>query len=120
MANAGYLLKYGLYFKPDNRGYTGLKREAGLYFDDNPLLHYDDTSFVSAVEADMFSPSCACDVIDGERLRLTKDLCTAVELAAVAIISGLSQHDDDDPVIDKTARMLAATKMVNIALSWTR
>lgn len=61
-AGGKYLLvKRGLYYGPDNRGYTGIKERAGRYH----AHEADALSGVEAIhedEAPMFSPNCWQDV----------------------------------------------------------
>lgn len=63
--------KRGLYYRPESRGYTGLKREAGRYsFDDaaeivgpnGPDGPQDGMAMLQESEAPEYSQSCAWDV----------------------------------------------------------
>lgn len=55
--NRYLIVKRGLYFRPNDHGYTGLKREAGRY----PASHADAGSGETAIhedEAPEYSPAC--------------------------------------------------------------
>lgn len=85
------LLKRGLYWRPEGRGYTGLLREAGLYsLDDAALAHCEymltpkvktTTEYMLRDDAPEFAPACCKDVMVEELKaqieRLTNTLCLA-------------------------------------------
>ena len=50
-------MKRGLYYRPDNQGYTGLKSEAGRYPYD-PASLGDGITILHEDNADEFSPAC--------------------------------------------------------------
>lgn len=90
------LLKYGLYWRPDGNGYTGLLREAGLYsLDDAAMVHceYMLTPAIKAVteymlhdDAPEFAPACYQDVIIGELKAKVERLGDALCLADSVIM----------------------------------
>ena len=51
------LLRRGLYYRPNNSGYTGLKADAGHYPASRAMPDADVTA-IPIAEADDFSPSC--------------------------------------------------------------
>ena len=51
------LIKRGLYYRPNGNGYTGLKREAGLY-DPSYALGFDGVDAVPFADAPDFAPAC--------------------------------------------------------------
>jgi hypothetical protein len=66
-----YLIeKRGLYYRPESRGYTGLKSEAGRYSLDDVSVHFpnrespnqDGMTFVSETDAPDYSTRCPWDV----------------------------------------------------------
>ena len=66
-----YLIeKRGLYYKPEGKGYTGIRDEAGLYSLEEVAAHFpnmdspnqDGMTFVAEKDAPEFSKSCAWDV----------------------------------------------------------
>lgn len=83
-----YLIeKYGLYYRPDASGYTGLKRCAGLYSYDeahdrsHPNGQYgprDGMRIWPLEEAPEFSSECPHDLIALERSRRGYDIIAAV------------------------------------------
>lgn len=77
MGEGEYLLmKRGLYYRPDNRGYTGIKSEAGRYHE---IDAYPDggCTAIHASDAPLFAPACWNDVkvkyllgLIGERIEM--------------------------------------------------
>lgn len=105
------LIKRGLYYGPDNRGYTGFKERAGRYLESEADL----ISGVTAVhedEAGEIAPSCFDDLARGwlqsklaearaENARLTEERDALVESAyreghARGRVDGSPFEEDDD------------------------
>ena len=70
------LMKRGLYWRPDGCGYTGLKREAGRYSDEdsvwvktNRAVHELRTTRILESKAPRFALSCASDIRQRETER---------------------------------------------------
>lgn len=74
------LLKRGLYYAPNNQGYTGIKDRAGRYFQSDAC----EESGVKAVHVDdapLFSPACFDDVkVDYLLSRIADERAVKLEL----------------------------------------
>lgn len=92
------LMKRGLYWRPDSCGYTGLKREAGRYSDEDSAWTCDGpladpkTTRIAEDKAPRFSPSCDIYVRQAEAER---SLDVAVK-ALREIANGATGHLDRD------------------------
>lgn len=64
------ITKRGLYYRPNAKGYTGVKKEAGRYTLDEVAVRFpnldsprqDGLGYVSEAEAPEFSPACCSDI----------------------------------------------------------
>jgi hypothetical protein len=63
------LMKRGVYYAPDNQGYTGLKRQAGLYHETDAQPDEGVTA-IHICEAPDYAPNCYADYkcIEAERI----------------------------------------------------
>lgn len=59
------LMKRGLYWRPNSQGYTGLKREAGRYTEEQAKAWADhdrtETKAIHENDAPRFAPECSAD-----------------------------------------------------------
>lgn len=76
------LIKRGLYYGPDNRGYTGIKEKAGRYTQaEGEALLDCDVTYMHENDAPMFSQACWDDVKVNYLLGQIADLQTKATTA---------------------------------------
>lgn len=98
------IIKRGLYYGPNNAGYTGIKDKAGRYTLNQVALHFpnmdspnqDGMTYVAEAEAPDYAPRCAWDQkIAHERDRAEAQLSQfKVALWQIANPAGVQTRDD--------------------------
>jgi hypothetical protein len=117
------LVKRGLYWRPDGKGYTGLKCEAGFYTDEQAMGysdHGDGTTKVRWDEAPELSPSCSTETalkhFTSRALTAERLLAEAVEQAfrdGLAYGGNVENADPDVAWQHSKARATLSTGGVN-------
>lgn len=111
------IMKRGLYYRPDDNGYTGIKEEAGRYSLPETAVRFpmsDDSgrSFIHEGDAPEYSPACWEETklahqkkkLDGMR-DIAQELVEA--LSEVVALSGNDPHGTDPTIaadVNRTAR----------------
>lgn len=78
------LLKRGLYYRPNNRGYTGIRDEAGRY-DESDAYPDGGVTAIHEFDAPYFAPACWNDVKVSHLMGLIADAENRFDLAVLAL-----------------------------------
>lgn len=117
-ATARYLLvKRGLYYRPGNQGYTGIKDHAGRYFESDA---YEGVTAIHEDDAPEFSPSCFHDLRE-DHLRKQRDEARSAlrPLAAIADWWGddFCKRNPDHPLYGASAGRGAAHPDIRLTMA---
>lgn len=96
--------KRGLYYRPNDRGYTGIKDEAGRYTLDEVAVRFpnlecpnqDGMSFIAEPLAPDYSPACVHDVKEAHR-RAKSETLLAKAIGALGAIEALTATAEGTP-----------------------
>ena len=105
------LVKRGLYYRPDSKGYTGIKADAGRYLesDANPAI---GVTAIHENDAPQFSDACYHDLAISHLNDTITDLLAALE-------GFLAVHDYAGPMtaIDRVNAWAGASAFARVAIA---